>query len=129
MLILGQEWKVKIKMVTLHGEDAKRFIEQVENKATTPEQLAFLKECSQMLDEKTPLTTLYVMRDNKPMIAIDREDCFDKLSKCPIIVNMPTTEEEVDTLNAKIEWLKSDEGLDASNEYDTDKWLRHDGGW
>lgn len=56
-------------------------------------------------------------------ISIDREDCFDKWSKCPICLPFPKDEKELQFLLDKIDWLKTSEGYKASNEYDMDKWV------
>lgn len=59
-----------------------------------------------------------------PVIAIDRKECFDKVSKCPILVRCPKTEEEVIELDEKITWLETKEGLKASKSYDFSKWMK-----
>jgi hypothetical protein len=56
-------------------------------------------------------------------IAIDREDCFDKWSKCPITLPIPETKEQLEYLSQKIDWLLTEEGYVASNEYNTDLWI------
>jgi hypothetical protein len=63
----------------------------------------------------------YAQLDGK--IAIDREDCFDKWSKCPIVLPFPENEKQVQFLIDKINWLKTDEGYKVSNEYETDLWI------
>jgi hypothetical protein len=56
-------------------------------------------------------------------IAIDRNDCFDKWSKCPINLPFPENDKQKQFLIDKINWLKTDEGYKASNEYEFEKWV------
>lgn len=65
----------------------------------------------------------FVWRTDKFMIAIDREDCYDKIWKCPILISAPKTEDEYNKLMKKIKWLQTEEGYKASNGYDFDKWM------
>lgn len=57
-------------------------------------------------------------------IAIDRNDCFDKWSKCPINLPFPENDRQLQFLLDKINWLKTEEGYKVSNEYDFDNWVR-----
>lgn len=57
-------------------------------------------------------------------IAIDREDCFDKWSKCPVNLPFPENEKQLQFLLDKMNWLKTDEGYKVSNEYDFDNWIK-----
>jgi hypothetical protein len=48
-------------------------------------------------------------------IAADHVDCFDKWSKCPLIVNLPQDEEKMKSLLGFLEKLGTDEGYNFSN--------------
>ena len=72
-------------------------------------------------DEK--LETWIYFKGDKLMIAIDRKDLWDKIWKCPINVQMPKTEKELDMLIKKIKWLRTDDGWDASQHYEFDLWM------
>ena len=54
-------------------------------------------------------------------IYADNKKCFDKWSRCPIIVNLPTDRKKLTKLFKKLEWLQTKEGYDASNDYDFDQ--------
>ena len=56
-------------------------------------------------------------------IFIDREDCFDKFSKCPIKIPVPVNLAQANELLRKMEWLTTEEGFVASNEYEHEKWM------
>ncbi len=62
-------------------------------------------------------------RNGIPIIAVDRKDCFNKISGCPILVPCPKNEQEVVELNEKMLWLESDDGFKASNSYDFEKYM------
>jgi len=57
-------------------------------------------------------------------VAIDRNDCFDKWSKCPICLPFPENEKQTQFLLDKMNWLKTEEGYRASNRYEFDKWVK-----
>ena len=61
-------------------------------------------------------------RTDDRQIQLDRTDCYDKPSKCPISLPLPATPEQLDFLKSKIDWLKTPEGYDVSNELDYDNW-------
>jgi hypothetical protein len=69
-----------------------------------------------------PNNKSYSYLDGK--ISIDREDCFDKWSKCPINLPFPENDKQVQFLIDKINWLKTEEGYKVSNEYDFDNWIK-----
>lgn len=48
-------------------------------------------------------------------ITADRDDCFDKMTRCPLIVKFPINEEK---LFEYLEFLTTKEGRDYSNSYD-----------
>lgn len=56
-------------------------------------------------------------------IAIDHEDCFDKWSKCPLNLEIPTNEEQMQYLLKQLEFWGSEEGYDLSNIYEFDRWI------
>ena len=45
----------------------------------------------------------------------DNSGCFDKASKCPLIVKIPTSYKE---LKKHLRWLGTEEGFENSNSYD-----------
>lgn len=47
-------------------------------------------------------------------LAADNADCFDKISRCPLIMTLPV---DWDELNRHLEFLASDEGYELSNTY------------
>lgn len=65
------------------------------------------------------LEVFFVWRTGKPMVAIDRKDCFDKICWCPILISLPTTEKDIYVLNKKIEFLKTDEGYKLSKNFES----------
>ena len=73
--------------------------------------------------KETELRILFIWREEQPMIAIDREDCYDKIWKCPILVKCPETKNQVEELNKKIEWLRTKRGFNASNRYTMNNWM------
>ena len=76
--------------------------------------------CGALLDEDDKYCLNQYISDR---ICIDREECFDKMSKCPICLPIPENIKQIDFLFDKIDWLLTDEGLKASNDYDIDKWV------
>jgi len=87
------------------------------------------------------LGTIYKIKDTKNKIRIyvtsepqdksnhcvfmEREDCFDKLSTCPVQLPIPKNEEEYAALKTNIVWLIADATWYAiSNEYQTEKWIK-----
>ena len=56
-------------------------------------------------------------------ISLDHKDCFDKWSKCPIILPIPTNEKQLDFLIEQMKYFGSDEGYDVSNEYDWEEYI------
>ena len=59
----------------------------------------------------------------KGKISVDRKDCFDKYSKCPISLPLPQNKEQMDFIIDKLKWLRSDEGYKSSDEYEFEKWV------
>ena len=57
-------------------------------------------------------------------VALDHVDCFDKWSKCPLNLPLPSTQTQYNFLKEQIEFWSSPEGLNVSNDYQTDKWVR-----
>ena len=96
-----------------------------------------LATCKDNYSKYHYLYTQYIVRDRLKKIRIyinsdpgtvymDREDCFDKLSGCPIQLPAPTNEKEyrylLKALNSIIfdpAWYK------RSNEYMTEEWIRN----
>lgn len=70
----------------------------------------------------TPSEECYTYISGK--IAADHKDCFDKWSKCPLILPFPETEEQMKFLLTKLEFWASDEGYTLSNSYECDKWIK-----
>jgi len=56
-------------------------------------------------------------------LAVDRADCFDKWSKCPINLPLPKNEKEINFIMKKLKWLQTKEGFEVSNNYEFDKWI------
>ena len=48
-------------------------------------------------------------------VIIERDDCFDKITNCPVSLPYPRDEEEFHILKAAVMFLSSDEGYDFSN--------------
>ena len=78
-------------------------------------------ERKMIISEK--LITLIVWRNNKVMVAVDRKECFDKVSKCPILLPVPKTEKQVEFLSKKMEWLLTKKGYVASRRFKFDEWI------
>ena len=49
---------------------------------------------------------------------------FDKWSKSPVRLPIPETKEQRDYLYEKIIWLHTEEGREATKNYDVDKWIK-----
>jgi hypothetical protein len=49
--------------------------------------------------------------------AADHVDCFDKWSKCPLVVKLPENEEELLAILEHLKFLASEEGYNWSNSY------------
>lgn len=47
----------------------------------------------------------------------ENEECFDKWSKCPIEIDIPETQEKIDLLIKELEYLASEEGCEASDNF------------
>ncbi|WCK57506.1 hypothetical protein PP175_25915 (plasmid) [Aneurinibacillus sp. Ricciae_BoGa-3] len=56
-------------------------------------------------------------------IAIDHVDCFDKWSKCPLILPLPTNDGQMDYLLSQLKFWDSNDGLEASRNYEYEKWV------
>lgn len=87
-----------------------------------PYLFAIVKDSNLRIGFCEPNGKSYSYIDGK--IAIDREDCFDKWSKCPIDLSFPKNGKQIQFLIDKINWLKTDEGYKASNGYDFDNWVK-----
>jgi hypothetical protein len=60
------------------------------------------------------------------MIIIDNKDCFDKASKCPCKIKIPTTKtglKKIDYIIKQLKFWGTNEGFKISNEYIYDKWI------
>jgi hypothetical protein len=66
----------------------------------------------------TPCDTIYSSVSGK--ISADHVDCFDRWSKCPINVSLPTNEKEFELLLIYFQFLMSDDGYEKSNSNDKD---------
>ena len=55
-------------------------------------------------------------------IAIDNKKCFDKWSKCPLILPLPTSIIQLDWLICRITFWGSEQGYKYSNQYERDQW-------
>jgi hypothetical protein len=60
----------------------------------------------------------YAKLDGK--IAIENEVCFDKWSKAPVSLPIPTNDEERETVLEQLEYWATDEAYEISNAYDYD---------
>lgn len=49
--------------------------------------------------------------------AADNDGCFDKWSKCPLVVRLPETDEEAQAILRHLEYLATPEGFEWSNSY------------
>ena len=56
-------------------------------------------------------------------ICMDRCDCFDKPSKCPVRLKMPKNEKQMKFFFDQAEWLMSPSGYKISNGYDFDNFI------
>lgn len=56
-------------------------------------------------------------------IYVDHKELYDKPRKCPIFLPIPTTQQQVDFLISKLQWLMTEEGYSASDKYETEKWV------
>lgn len=81
-------------------------------------------------------TSLSAVKDNciivmfsKPIyqydsIYIDRKDCFDKISNCPIQLPLPTNEKEYSKVLKYLHSIHTDDSwYKISNYYEVDKWI------
>lgn len=57
-------------------------------------------------------------------IAADHVDCYDKWSKCPLILPLPEGDDQTRFLLEQLEYWGSVEGYEKSNEYQTDTWVK-----
>lgn len=60
---------------------------------------------------------------NSGMIVIDHKDCFDKTSKCPCKMFVPTTKYKINEIIEQLKFWGSDEGFKLSNEYECKEWI------
>lgn len=56
-------------------------------------------------------------------IAADHERCFDKWSKCPLVLPLPQNGAQLDFLLQQLRYWGSDGGLQKSDNYETDSWV------
>jgi len=54
----------------------------------------------------------------------DHKNLFDKLSKCPVVLPLPTNRKEENFLYDSLKWLTTRKGKITSNSYDFDKWIK-----
>ena len=54
---------------------------------------------------------------------MDRCDCFDKPSGCPVRLKMPKNEKQMKFFFDQAEWLMSPSGYKISNGYDFDNFI------
>jgi len=57
-------------------------------------------------------------------ICVDRDDCFNKWSQCPIVLPIPKNEKQMKYLFDKIAWLLTDEGCESSDTFDYETWTQ-----
>lgn len=55
-------------------------------------------------------------------VVVDHKKCFDKWSKCPMMIPIPKTQKELDHIIERIQFWGTKEGYKASNGFDTEKW-------
>lgn len=68
--------------------------------------------------EKHDPNNLYSNARLNGKICADNDGCFDKLSKCPIVIDLPRSDGEFNLLLKELEFLGSVEGYNLSNEYE-----------
>lgn len=56
-------------------------------------------------------------------ISIDHKDCFDKWSKCPLVLEIPSNKGQMNYLLKQLEFWGSDEGYKISNQYEFEQWV------
>jgi len=57
-------------------------------------------------------------------VLADHADAFNKWSQAPVGAFLPDTQDKLDRLFMLLEWVGSDEGFVASNEFLVEKWVR-----
>lgn len=63
-------------------------------------------------------------RNNGLMIYADNKKSYNKFSQCPLVLPLPTSDEQQDYLYKKLKWLSTKNGYNASNTFDYDKWIQ-----
>jgi len=63
--------------------------------------------------------------EKSPVVYIDRDDCYDRLTKCPIQLPAPTNGFEYEKLFVYVRsMLLDDRWYDISNSYIVDEWIK-----
>jgi len=62
-------------------------------------------------------------------IMAERKECFDKWSRSPIIMKLPSSKSGTKYLMQKLAWLCTADGLKASRSYDTTDWIDERGNY
>lgn len=55
------------------------------------------------------------------VVTVDNAKCWDKASKCPLHLNIPSNDEEMSHLLKRLEFWGSKAGYEASNDFEWDE--------
>jgi len=70
----------------------------------------------------TPYNECYP--DTSGKIAADHRDCFDKWSRCPLVLPFPKNEAQIKFLLHQLELWATKKGYTLSNKYHTETWVK-----
>ena len=125
--IKQQEKLNQLFLQTLKNEGY--FIEQWENEPTytiTGKRIygfiSFKKPEEQLSKEELKYLNYYPNWSNG-MIVIDHKNCFNKASRCPCKLYLPTTKEKINYIIEQLKYWGSDEGFKLSNNYECRTWV------